>query len=201
MTVSPILRDVLWITHNGAEAVKQGRRIHFRPLSPDAFRAAADFAYTHSTQPFLFAEVDGRPYVSIDVSGLWGPGFHVVDFRQLAGAEVAKLLLRLPAGCDPSALSLSPETEMVVDRFGYANLQRTGVSKHDTLAACLAPLEIGWNQVCAFGDDITDAGTLARARWGVAMGNAVPEAKAAAPFQTATNDEDGVAEFLERFLR
>ena len=33
---------------------------------------------------------------------------------------------------------------------------------------------------------------------GVAMGNALPEVKAAARFVTGTNDEDGVARFIER---
>jgi len=55
--------------------------------------------------------------------------------------------------------------------------------------------------VCAFGDDVTDAGTLARAHWGVAMGNAVPEAKAAARLHTSSDDQNGVAEFLKRRLR
>jgi len=201
MTVPPILRDALWITHNGAEAVKGGRRVHFRPLLPEAFRVAVDFAYEHAAQPLLFAEIDGIPCTSVDVSGFWGPGFQIVDFRQLGGAEVAKLLLRLPDGSALSSFPLLPKAEIVVDRFGYANLQRVGVSKHEALAACFEHFGIGWNRVCAFGDDITDAGTLARAHWGVAMGNAVPEAKAAAHFHTSTNDQDGVAEFLERLLR
>jgi hypothetical protein len=180
--------------------VQEGRRIHFRPLLPEAFQAAVDFAYEHATQPFLFAEIDGIPCASVDVFGFWGPGFQILDFRQLGGAEVAKLLLRLPDGSDLTSIPLPPETEIVVDRTGHALLQRVGVSKHDALAACLERLGIGWNQVCAFGDDITDAGTLARAHWGVAMGNAVPEAKASARYHTSTNDQDGVAEFLERFL-
>jgi hydroxymethylpyrimidine pyrophosphatase-like HAD family hydrolase len=201
MTVPPILHEALWITHNGAEAVKGGRRVHFRPLPPEAFRAAVDFAHRHAAQPFLFAEIDGTPYASVDVSGFWGPGFQIVDFRQLGGAEVAKLLLRLPDVSDLSSLPLPPETEMVADRSGHTLLQRVGVSKHEALAACFEHFGIAWNRVCAFGDDVTDAGTLARAHWGVAMENAVPEAKAAAHFHTSTNDQDGVAEFLERLLR
>jgi hydroxymethylpyrimidine pyrophosphatase-like HAD family hydrolase len=50
MTVPPILRDALWITHNGAEAVQEGRRVHFRPLLPEAFRVAVDFAYEHTVR-------------------------------------------------------------------------------------------------------------------------------------------------------
>jgi 5-amino-6-(5-phospho-D-ribitylamino)uracil phosphatase len=201
MTVPTVLKDVLWIAHNGAEGVKEGRRIHFRPLPREAFRLAVDFAYQHFAQPLLFAEIEGVPCVSTDVSDLWGLGFQTVDFRQLTGVQVAKLLLRLPAGADLSALVLPPGTEVLIDRFGYASLQRVGISKHDALEACFEQFAVGWNRVCAFGDDITDAGMLARAYWGVAMDNAVPEAKAAARFHTSTNDQDGVAEFLERILR
>ena len=35
---------------------------------------------------------------------------------------------------------------------------------------------------------------------GVAMGNAIPEAKAAARFETTTNAEGGVADAIERFI-
>lgn len=35
---------------------------------------------------------------------------------------------------------------------------------------------------------------------GVAMGNAIQEVKEAADYVTLTNDEDGVAEFIEKFI-
>ena len=35
---------------------------------------------------------------------------------------------------------------------------------------------------------------------GVAMGNAVDEVKAAANYVTATNDEDGIAQVIEKFI-
>lgn len=42
---------------------------------------------------------------------------------------------------------------------------------------------------------------ISRAGSGVAVDNALPEVKAAADEVTASNDEDGVAEALERLLR
>ena len=54
----------------------------------------------------------------------------------------------------------------------------------------------------AFGDDLADIGMLKMCGLGVAMGNAVDEAKAAADIVIGTNDEDGIAYFLkEKFLR
>ena len=54
----------------------------------------------------------------------------------------------------------------------------------------------------AFGDDLADMGMLKMCGIGVAMENAVDEVKAMADIVIGTNDEDGIAAFLqERFLR
>jgi hydroxymethylpyrimidine pyrophosphatase-like HAD family hydrolase len=51
----------------------------------------------------------------------------------------------------------------------------------------------------AFGDMPNDVPMLLWAGRGVAMGNAHPDAKAAANEVTATNADDGVARVLERW--
>lgn len=52
----------------------------------------------------------------------------------------------------------------------------------------------------AIGDDLVDIGMIRYAGLGVAMGNASPAVKAAADLVTGTNDEDGVAAVIERYL-
>ena len=61
-------------------------------------------------------------------------------------------------------------------------------------------LGIPIGQAAAFGDGTNDISMLQAAGVGVAMGNAAPEAKAAANYETATNDEDGVAQFIEQYV-
>ena len=63
-------------------------------------------------------------------------------------------------------------------------------------------LHISASEIMAFGDDLADTGMLKMCGLGVAMGNAVDEAKAAADIVIGSNDEDGIAYFLkEKFLR
>jgi len=55
-------------------------------------------------------------------------------------------------------------------------------------------------EIAAFGDDTPDIGMLRLCGLGVAMGNAIPAVKAAADVVIGTNDEDGIAEWLEETL-
>jgi len=57
------------------------------------------------------------------------------------------------------------------------------------------------DQTFAFGDARNDHEMIEWAATGVAMGNAFAETKAIANVVTATNDEDGVAVFVEQLLR
>ena len=52
----------------------------------------------------------------------------------------------------------------------------------------------------AFGDGTNDRKMLEKVGTGVAMANGVPEVKAAADYITASNDEEGVARFIEKYV-
>lgn len=198
----PVLADCLWITHNGALAVRGAEVLHFDPIPHAALEACVEFAYGFDPPLLMFAEIDGKPSCSRDVEALWGVGFRTVDFRDLGAREVAKVLIQWPEGIslDNLAGRLPESVEILMDRDGYAHVQNRGVSKHHALGLCLERLGVSWSAVMAFGDDHTDAGMLRASGCGVAMGNSVPAALEAADRVAATNDQDGVALVLEETL-
>ena len=55
--------------------------------------------------------------------------------------------------------------------------------------------------MAAFGDDLVDIGMIKLCGTGVAMGNALPEVKEVADIVIGTNNEDGIAEYLEGLSR
>ena len=73
-------------------------------------------------------------------------------------------------------------------------------SKAQALKAFADILGTGENSIMAFGDSSNDVQMIQAAAVGVAMANAVPEAKAVADFITGSNAEDGVAMALEGLL-
>lgn len=56
------------------------------------------------------------------------------------------------------------------------------------------------SRIAAIGDQVNDLHMIEGAGLGIAMGNAVPSVKKLAGRETASNDQDGVAEAVERIL-
>ena len=75
-----------------------------------------------------------------------------------------------------------------------------GVNKGAGVAKLLARLGVPPSACLALGDAENDVEMLQLAGVGVAMGNAKPPARAAADVVVGTNDEDGVAEAVTRYV-
>lgn len=82
----------------------------------------------------------------------------------------------------------------------YLELVPLGIDKGATLERLLNITRSTREDLIACGDQDNDISMIRLAGIGVAMGNAVDEAKAVADYVTLTNDEDGVAHVIERFI-
>ena len=80
--------------------------------------------------------------------------------------------------------------------------QGDNLSKTAAIENLLAREKLNWSDLCFVGDDIIDLGPLTRAGLAVAVGDAMPEAKAAAHFVTkAVGGRGAVREAIELILR
>lgn len=75
-----------------------------------------------------------------------------------------------------------------------------GASKGAALKGLLKEMKLNPSDVMAIGDGENDIEMLEFAGVGVAMGNAPAHVKKVANFTVGTNDEDGVAQAVERFV-
>lgn len=128
-----------------------------------------------------------------------------VSHADLLSAPAVKLLVRKPgmASSDLAAI-LTKHVGVLGDvtystNDGLVEISPIGISKAMGVDEVARPLEITAEDVVAFGDMPNDVPMLRWAGHGVAMGNAHPEALAAADEVTAGNDDDGLARVLERW--
>lgn len=75
-----------------------------------------------------------------------------------------------------------------------------GVHKGEALLKLGEIFGISHDEIAAFGDGSNDTKMLKTVGTGVAMANAMPEVKAAADRITDSNDEEGVARFIEKYI-
>ncbi|MBE5853709.1 MAG: HAD family phosphatase [Lachnospiraceae bacterium] len=83
------------------------------------------------------------------------------------------------------------------DGYWY-KFTKAGVTKEKAIDRVCTFYNIKEGNIIAFGDDLADIGMLKICGLGIAMGNAVDEVKAIADIVIGKNDEDGIAEYLEK---
>ena len=83
----------------------------------------------------------------------------------------------------------------------YLETTRSHVDKWSALQRFAADRGIAANAICAVGDALNDLPMIRGAGFGVAMGNADSEVRAAADWVTGSNAEDGLARLIDRLLR
>ena len=75
-----------------------------------------------------------------------------------------------------------------------------GVTKGSMLPLLLDKLKIKREELAAFGDNYNDMTMIGYAGFGVAMGNAVTDVKKIADYICESNDNDGIANTLDKFV-
>ncbi len=82
----------------------------------------------------------------------------------------------------------------------FVELVPLNVDKAQSLDLLSRHIGVPREDMIAFGDGFNDLSMIEYAGCGVAMANAQPEVKAKADIQTLSNDEDGVAYFVEKYM-
>ncbi len=83
------------------------------------------------------------------------------------------------------------------DGYWYKFTKKTA-TKENAIAKVCAVCGIKIEEITAFGDDYADIGMLKLCGKGIAMGNAIEEVKQNADLVIGSNDEDGIAAYLEQ---
>ena len=103
------------------------------------------------------------------------------------------LLAEIKAKIDPSRCT--------VYRSGdFIEIMPSGYDKSSAVDALAKLFNVSLSQIMALGDDYNDTNMLKRAGCSVAMGNAVEEAKQVAKYITDTNNNDGVAKAIKKYV-
>ena len=205
------------VASNGAQAYRltTGELLFEEELSRDAaasvieylsrrldgvrFEAVTDHGTVHYVEPGY------QDLVNADERRLFPLDYHELDTAGMLGHPIVKLAVRHPSVLPDAMLDLLAASGLrgyhaTTSGAPFLEISGAGVTKASGVARLAGHLGVEPHQVLAVGDARNDVELLEWAGIGVAMGNAVAEALAAADHQTASNDEDGFAYAVERLL-
>jgi HAD-superfamily hydrolase, subfamily IIB len=92
------------------------------------------------------------------------------------------------------------EIEVVSSSMHNIEITCRGVSKGTAVQALAAYYNINREEIITIGDSENDLSMIEYAGMGIAMGNAIDKAKQIADYVTDTNDNNGVAKAINRFI-
>ena len=165
----------------------------------------------------LRRDVPGVAFAAEDADAVFGheaeyvvrwetDGMKVAPVEELCAKGVAKLLVRHEGMTGDellraARLALGPLAETTHSSSdGLLEVSAAGVSKASGLAAYAEEHGVDASEVVAFGDMPNDLPMLRWAGHAVAMANAHPDVLEVADEVTARNDDEGVADVLERWF-
>ncbi len=202
------------ITYNGAllSEIKSNKTLQHRPVPLDCCHKIIKLATEEDLHLNLY--LDDILYVNKlgfgaeyyeKISGI-KPVLIKEDIEEFVDQASTKLLI-----VEKDLKKVDLIQERLEDSFGdilnitrskpsFIEIMNKGVSKGNTLAKFIAASNIQPKDVIAIGDSYNDLDMIEYAGVGVAVANARDKVKAAADFVTSSNDEDGVAEAIEKFI-
>ena len=119
---------------------------------------------------------------------------HTIDAEKLNIADIS------PEDTAFVETLLPPELYLTVSRDRLGQIMHRGATKSNAVAELARMWGIRQEKIAAFGDDLNDIDLLHWAGTGVAMANALPEVRAIADCVTRSNEEDGLAVWVNKAI-
>lgn len=146
----------------------------------------------------------------------WAENWRQLSRLQAEEADLLEILAQEGEGAE-KIVSIDEE-DIIADRYNtfktlfqgkihltmskpnFLEMSAADVNKGAALAFLAERHGIAREEIMAIGDSLNDIEMIQYAGIGVVMGNGRPETKRAADYITASNDEDGVAQAIEKFV-
>lgn len=205
VTLLPDLKPDLFIASGGAVIEYRGEYIFTSEFSEEETRELIDAAREICGDCEIAVDTLDAHYWNYKINpnekaANWGDTTYT-DFADF-NAKSLKISVEIPE---------AEKAEQLAARFpncdfhkfvgnDWYKFSKKNATKENAIHFASAALSLDLSDAAAFGDDIADIGMLKLCGTGVAMGNAIDAVKEAADVVIGSNDEDGIAEYLEKYV-
>lgn len=200
-----------YVCANGAEVRdRNGQVLMQELLSVEVAREAAAFAEFHGSyaqvydeERFYFSRQDHYADEYAASSSL--PGVYVGDLTAFITRPTPKLLMmddpdRIAVMMREASGQLAGRAAVTCSKPYFLEVNPVRATKGNALRWCAEHFGFAMEELLAFGDSLNDMSMLTAAGRGVAMANAREDVKALIPAHCLTNEQDGVADYIDKYV-
>ncbi|MDR2992684.1 HAD family hydrolase [Bacillus cereus] len=194
-----VLKNEIIICYNGALVLKGDDILYEMMIPKNIILEIIEIGKKYNLHQICL-EINDKLYSNFDVTEYFGNvPCKVMDVKELDFEKASKVIVCTK---DPISKGFTKElpiecSAVITDNGTLCQIMHAEVSKWNSIQHVLKHLKRDASEVIAFGDDYNDMEMIEKCGVGVAMSNAVEELKSVAKFIAKSNDEDGVATFLE----
>ena len=190
------------IAHNGAVIHVGEQTIHHCGIASEIKNDILLSISRDYPEVRLSVEINDILYANFDVTSLWnGIQQKMTDFTDLPDLPAEKIIIKVSSmEAMDRYTSYLPEDLYIEMNEELGLIMHVDATKHAAVARLADYFHCSLNETVAFGDNFNDVGMVRRCGIGVAVANALDEVKAAADEICGSNDNDGVARWLEANL-
>ena len=192
------------IYHNGAFIIRNGKRFGNAYLVP--YEEAQQILITIQAKYVgkkLSVEINDALYANFDVKEFWSNTNAVVtDFSDIPEADADKVLIEInnKEEFDEVICMLSPEVYGEMSDGKLCLIMNKKATKLNAIKQLSLKWKIPLEDMIAFGDDYNDIEMIKHCGIGVAMENAIDDVIRIADYVTESNDNDGVARYIDKYV-
>lgn len=203
----PIKKKIFYLSDNGAYVGCHGRNLFLNPIDRQTVmdlvqdvRADEGLDIMLSGPDVVYLETKNQEFIDWMVNGYHFRVEEVDDLTKV-DSEFIKISVYRKAEVEAHTKALQEKykdrLKITIAGDMWMDCMRPGINKGQAVKLLQDSLEIKPEETMVFGDQLNDIEMLKQAYYSFAVGNARPEVKAAARFQTDTNVNDGVLKILK----
>ncbi|MBQ3801234.1 MAG: Cof-type HAD-IIB family hydrolase [Treponema sp.] len=193
----------IFITNGGGMVLHRGKKIYSCEFSVSEVRTLIQAAFAVLGNDAVLS-VDNEVSLYSNSKDELGDKFWTFndfsDFSETGMKICIQTLDREKVEEIASAIGLENVDYLPFSDIPWYKLSKKGATKEKAIEALCARLNIPPEKIAAFGDDFNDIGMIKLCGRGIAMQNAIAEVKQAASEICASNENDGVARWIEERL-
>jgi hypothetical protein len=188
------------IYHNGAVINNGDINILRFGISPEATKEILLSVLRVDNSAKLCVEINDRIFGNFDPSDIWpGVEITITDFLDLPNSPADKIILPMATIAELSSVAnvLPNNLYIELSENSVGMIMHKNATKGNAINYLSKHFGLSLSDVAAFGDDYNDLDMIRYCGIGISVANAIDEVKAVADYICDTNDNDGVAKWLE----